>query len=141
MNDVSPPDPLASVTDASPPGVAARERAVQIVDRGRGPQLSTSRITVQDLVPYLQNKCTWEEIQAIMPILTLEEFRAVEQYVRDNYDAVEEQDRRIRERNAARTTSPEVQEIREKGRAKAAALAEQFGKDQAREKSGDPSPG
>lgn len=27
---------------------------VVIVDRGRGPQLSTSRITVQDLFPYFQ---------------------------------------------------------------------------------------
>ena len=35
---------------------------VQIVDRGRGPQLSTSRITVQDLVPYLQQELTREEI-------------------------------------------------------------------------------
>lgn len=27
---------------------------IQIVDRGRGLQLSTSRVTVQDLVPYFQ---------------------------------------------------------------------------------------
>ena len=29
---------------------------IQIVDRGRGLQLSTSRITVQDLVPYFPTK-------------------------------------------------------------------------------------
>ncbi len=31
---------------------------ISIIDRGRGPQLSTSGITVQDLVPYLQLGCT-----------------------------------------------------------------------------------
>ena len=28
---------------------------ITIVERGRGPQLSTSRITVQDIVPYVQD--------------------------------------------------------------------------------------
>src|SRR6266481_3081482 len=78
------------------------ERAVQIVDRGRGPQLSTCRITVQDLVPYLQQNCIWEEIKAIMPVLTAQDIEAAQRYVRDNHDAVIEQDRRIRERSAER---------------------------------------
>ncbi len=34
------------------------KKTIEIVDRGRGPQLSTSRITVQDLVPYFQRKLT-----------------------------------------------------------------------------------
>ncbi len=29
-------------------------KTIAIIDRGRGPQLSTSRVTVQDLVPYIQ---------------------------------------------------------------------------------------
>jgi hypothetical protein len=37
-----------------------------------------------------------------------------------------DQDRRIRERSAKRTTPPEIQEIRKKGHAKALALMEQF---------------
>jgi uncharacterized protein (DUF433 family) len=122
------------------PPVAPDEGGVHIVDRGRGPQLSTCRITVQDLVPYLQQKCTWEEVRAIMPVLTVEEFQAIERYVRDNYDAVMEQDRRIRERNAQKTASPEIQELRKKGHAKALALMEQFGQ-KAQEKNGDHSPG
>jgi uncharacterized protein (DUF433 family) len=107
------------------------------VDRGRGPQLSTCRITVQDLVPYLQQNCTYEDIMAIMPVLTREEIQAIEQYVRDNYEAVMDQDRRIRERTANRTTPPEIQEIRKKGHAKALALMEQFAKNKAQEKNGD----
>ena len=83
---------------------------VRIVDRGRGPQLSTSRITVQDLVPYLQQDYAHEQILQIMPVLTVPEIEAVERYVLDNYDAVIEQDRRIRERNAARQNSTDVEE-------------------------------
>ncbi|HEV8059887.1 MAG TPA: DUF433 domain-containing protein [Gemmataceae bacterium] len=101
---------------------------VRIVDRGRGPQLSTCRITVQDLVPYLQQNCTHEEIMAIMPVLTSEEIKAIQAYVRDNYEAVMDQDRRILERAAKRTTPPEIEEIRKKGHAKVLALMEQFAK-------------
>lgn len=74
----------------------------EIVDRGRGPQLSTSRITVQDLVPYLQEKFTHEQLREIMPVLTEADIQTVERYIQDNYAAVMEQDRRIRERNAER---------------------------------------
>ncbi len=83
---------------------------VTIVDRGRGPQLSTSRITVQDLVPYLQQQYTYEQLQEIMPVLTIADIQAVERYIRDHYEEVMEQDRRIRERAAARRKSPEEEE-------------------------------
>jgi uncharacterized protein (DUF433 family) len=84
--------------------------SVKIIDRGRGPQLSTCRITVQDLVPYVQEKYTHEEILRIMPILTVEEIKVVEQYIQTNYHAVMEQDRRIRERVATRRKGPEAEE-------------------------------
>ena len=35
---------------------------IELVDRGRGLQLSTTRITVQDLVPYFQEGCSHDEI-------------------------------------------------------------------------------
>ena len=38
---------------------------IHIVDRGRGPQLSTSRITVLDLVHYFQRQASYEEISAV----------------------------------------------------------------------------
>ena len=47
-----------------------------------------------------------------MPVLTIEEVQVVEQYVRENYEEVMEQDRRIRERAAARRPSPEAEEAR-----------------------------
>lgn len=117
------------------------EMAIEIVDRGRGPQLSTSRITVQDLVPYLQQNCSSEEIMVIMPALTAAEIEIIRNYVRENYEAVMEQDRRIRDRNAARTTPPEIEEIRKKGHAKVLALKEQFSRNAAQERNSDHSTG
>jgi hypothetical protein len=85
-------------------------QAIEIVDRGRGPQLSTSRITVQDLVPYLLRHCTYEQVREIMPVLTVEEFRAIERYVREHHQEVMEQDRRIRQRAETRRKPPEVEQ-------------------------------
>ena len=111
--------------------------SIEIVDRGRGPQLSTSRITVQDLVPYFQRRLTCGEILDIMPVLTVEEILVVKGYVQENYEAVMEQDRRIRERNASRTNSPEIEEILRRGGEKMAALREEFKKRKPQELNGD----
>lgn len=104
------------------------QKIIEIVDRGRGAQLSTSRITVQDLVPYLQRNLTGEQIREIIPVLTLDEIHVVEEYVRANFDAVMEQDRRIRERNANRRNPPDAEAILERGGKKMAALREEFAK-------------
>lgn len=101
---------------------------IHIIDRGRGPQLSTSRITVQDLVPYLQQNFTHTQILEIMPTLSVAEFQTIERYVQENYEAVMEQDRCIRERNANRKNPPEVEEILRRGGEKMAALRDEFQK-------------
>lgn len=110
---------------------------VQIVDRGRGPQLSTSRITVQDLVPYFQQNFTHEQIREIMPILSVEDIQAVEGYIQENLDAVMEQDRRIRERNAARQLLPEIEEAERKERLQRLESARESILRQKRERNGD----
>ena len=69
---------------------------VEIVDRGRGWQLSTSRITVQDLVPYFQRGCAYDEITRWIPILTHEEIALVEKYYREHQEELDAQDRWIR---------------------------------------------
>lgn len=94
---------------------------ITITDRGRGPQLSTSRITVQDLVPYLQRHCTYEQILEAMPALTVEEIQAVEQFVAEHHREVMEQDRRIRQRRGPAESAPG-------GRATARRAAEPPGK-------------
>jgi uncharacterized protein (DUF433 family) len=112
-------------------------KTIEIIERGRGPQLSDSRITVQDLVPYFQQQMNHEQILEIMPALTLDELKVVELYVQENYEAVMEQDRRIRERNASRKNSPEIEEILRRGGEKMAALREEFKKKRTQELNGD----
>jgi uncharacterized protein (DUF433 family) len=77
-------------------------KPIEIVDRGRGLQLSTSRITVQDLVPYFQQGCSHEEILEVMPTLSTEEIATVERYYREHQTELDEEDRRIRERTQER---------------------------------------
>jgi uncharacterized protein (DUF433 family) len=74
--------------------------SISIIDRGRGLQLSTSRVTVQDLVPYFQDNCSDDEIIHWIPILTAEEIGVVRQYYADHRAALDEQDCRIREQTA-----------------------------------------
>ena len=113
-------------------------KSVEIIDRGRGPQLSTCRITVQDLVPYLQQKYTHEQILQIIPILTVPEIQAVERYIQDNYDAVMEQDRRIRERAAARRKPSEIEEAERTERLERLEAARRLIRQQKQERNGDP---
>lgn len=99
---------------------------IAIIDRGRGPQLSTSRITVQDLVPYLQSNCSYDEIRQVMPILSEAEFQIVERYVEEHREEVMAEDRRIRERNARRRNPPHIEELMRQSRQKRLALQEEL---------------
>jgi hypothetical protein len=75
---------------------------IQILDRGRGLQLSTSRITVQDLVPYFQRGCSYQDIRRWIPSLSADEIAVVERYYREHQAELDEEDRRIREQRAER---------------------------------------
>jgi uncharacterized protein (DUF433 family) len=79
-----------------PMGDAMTTKAIEIVDHGRGPQLSTNRITVQDLVPYFQQGYSADEILRWMPALTLEEIGVVERYYREHQVELDEEDLQIR---------------------------------------------
>lgn len=99
------------------------KRDTTLVDRGRGLQLSTHRVTVQDLVPYFQEGCSSEEILRWIPTLTPEEIDVVRQYYREHQQELDDEDRRLRERSAQRQNSPAVEKILEEGRAKRLARA------------------
>jgi uncharacterized protein (DUF433 family) len=99
---------------------------ITIVDRGHGPQLSTSRVTVQDLVPYFQDGCSYEEIVRWIPTLTHEEIRVIERYIEEHRQEVMEEDRRIRERNAARKKPTEAEKILQDGKDKLLTLKNQL---------------
>ncbi|MFO0970638.1 MAG: hypothetical protein U0793_34295 [Gemmataceae bacterium] len=61
---------------------------VRIVDNGRGPQLSTSRITVQDLLPFYRDGSCNDEIRRWLPTLGDEEIAVLKDYLRDHYEEV-----------------------------------------------------
>lgn len=72
------------------------QKEITLVDRGRGLQLSTSRITVHDLVPYFQAGCSDDEIIRWVPSLTHEEVAVVERHYRQHQDELDEYERRVR---------------------------------------------
>ncbi len=71
------------------------QKQLTLVDRGRGLQLSNSRITVHDLVPYFQDGCSYDEIIRWVPSLTHEEIRIVECYYRQHKDELDEYEGRV----------------------------------------------
>jgi hypothetical protein len=91
---------------------------VEIVDRGRGLQLSTSRVTVMDLVPYFQQGCSFSEIIRWIPSLTETEIAVVDRYYREHQAELDEVDRLARARREEqirqqRLRFPELIETRE----------------------------
>jgi uncharacterized protein (DUF433 family) len=79
------------------------ENEITLIDRGRGLQLSTSRITVHDLVPYFQTGCSYDEIIRWIPSLTHEEIAIVERYYRQHKDELDEYERRVQAYRAEQT--------------------------------------
>jgi uncharacterized protein (DUF433 family) len=106
-------------------------REITIVDQGRGLQLSTSRVTVQDLVPYFQEGCSAEEIIRWIPSLTAEEIDVVKRYYVDHQKELDEEDRRIRERSAARKNPEWVERIAAEARAERQVILERLSRSQA----------
>jgi hypothetical protein len=74
-----------------------KTETVSIVDHGRGPQLSSSRITVLDVFYYLHRGYDFDFIHRAMPTLTCAEFAAVVAYVSGHHAELVEKDRRAEE--------------------------------------------
>ena len=73
-----------------------KTETVEIVDRGRGPQLSTRKITVQDLLPFYRENASNDEIRRWLPMLSDEEIGALREYIRCHFDEVAEDEKRIK---------------------------------------------
>jgi len=71
------------------------QKEITLIDRGRGLQLSTSRITVHDLVPYFQGGCSYDEIIRWIPNLTHDEIALVEHHYRQHKDELDDYERRV----------------------------------------------
>jgi uncharacterized protein (DUF433 family) len=79
---------------------------IAIIDRGRGPELAGTRITVFDIIPYLQAGHTPTYIAAVLGLST-DEVRALMQYLEEHREEVMAENRKIEER-IARGNPPEV---------------------------------
>src|SRR5437899_255169 len=104
-------------------------REITIVDLGRGPQLSTCRVTVLDLVPYFQRGNDYAEIVRWIPTLTRKEIETVERFYRDHKEEFDKKDRLARERRAEqirlqRLKFPEMNGTPEERRARLRGLLE-----------------
>jgi hypothetical protein len=71
------------------------QKPITLVDRERGLQLSTSRITVHDLVPYFQDGCSHDAIIHWIPSLTRDEIAIVEAYDLQHKDELDKYESRI----------------------------------------------
>jgi uncharacterized protein (DUF433 family) len=74
-----------------------KTETIEIVDRGRGPQLSTTRITVLDVFYWIHRGHGWEEIPDLLPTLSHEEIAVVKDYVAKHHTELVEKDRRAEE--------------------------------------------
>ena len=99
---------------------------IEIVDLGRGLQLSTSRVTVQDLVPYFQENCSSEEIIRWIPTLTHDEISVVQKYYRVHQQELDEEDRSIRARSAERKNPAWVEKVLDEARGERLAITERL---------------
>jgi hypothetical protein len=71
--------------------------SIRIVDFGRGPQLSTSRVTVLDIFYYLHRGHDFDFIHEAMPTLSRAEFEVVVDFVNKHHDELVKQDCRAEE--------------------------------------------
>jgi hypothetical protein len=63
-------------------------QTIHIVDIGRGPQLATSRVTVQDLLPFYREGTSNDDIRRWIPSLTDDEIAVLKAYIGDHHEAV-----------------------------------------------------
>jgi uncharacterized protein (DUF433 family) len=75
---------------------AMKTDTIQIVNHGRGPQLSTSRITVQDLLPYYREGASNQQIRQWIPSLTDDEIAILKEYIRDQWVEVMQAEQEIK---------------------------------------------
>jgi uncharacterized protein (DUF433 family) len=80
---------------------------IAIIDRGRGPQLASTRITVFDVIHYLEGGHSANYIALVLGI-TLAEVQALIHYIEEHKDEVMAAHRQIEER-IARGNPPEVE--------------------------------
>lgn len=99
-------------------------KPVNIIDRGRGPEIEGTRVNAYDVYPYWVRGQHHSYIAALLGISSCE-VRAMFRYIEANKEEVETVHRRIEERNAL-GNSPEVEEKLKMSRQKLLALKHQL---------------
>jgi uncharacterized protein (DUF433 family) len=99
-------------------------RRIEIINRGRGPELAGIRITVYDIIPYLQAGHGPTYIAAVLGLST-DEVKALMQYLEEHKEEVMAENRKIEER-IARGNPPEIEAMREQSHAKLLAYREEL---------------
>ena len=112
---------------------------VKIIDRGRGPELSTIRITVFDVIPYTQRGYDAAGIAEAFG-LSLAQVEALLRYIEEHREEVMAENQKIEER-IARGNPPEVVAKWKQSQAKMLALREELLKRRVREQSHEGNPG
>jgi uncharacterized protein (DUF433 family) len=97
---------------------------IAIIYRGRGPELAGTRITVFDIIPYLEAGHSPTYIAALLGLSTAE-VEALIQYIEEHKTEVMATNQKIVER-IARGNPPEIEARREKSHAKLLALREEL---------------
>jgi len=87
-----------------------------IHDRGRGPELRSCRITVYDLIPYLEDSRYADGMMLDIWPITVEELSALKQYIADHNDEVMAVHRKIEKRIQRGMAAQDTPEFRERTR-------------------------
>lgn len=82
-------------------------KPIAIIDRGRGPQVAGTRITVYDIIPYLERGRSPNFIAALLNLSTAEVLTLMH-YIEEHKDEVMAVHRRIEER-IAKGNPPEIE--------------------------------
>src|SRR5206468_1303192 len=94
---------------------------IEIHDRGRGPELKGTRLTVYDIIPYRLAGRSPEEVAGFLrpgyPAITAAHIEALSHYMDEHYEEVMAVHRRIEERNAS-GNPPEIEEKLTRGRSR-----------------------
>ena len=112
----------------------------QIIDRGRGPEIAGTRLTVYDILDYVQMGWGHARIASWFRISSDEVLTAI-RYIEDHKAEVMADYQRILDRNAAARNPPEVEEKLKGSRERLEALRRELQERKARAGNGNGHPG
>jgi uncharacterized protein (DUF433 family) len=99
-------------------------KPIEIVNRGGGPRLAHIRITVYDIIPYMERGYDPNSIALALQLSTAEVL-ALQKYIEEHKEEVMAENQKINERHA-RGNPPEIEAMRQESHKKLLALREEL---------------